>query len=106
MKLTILERLLIGNLFPPDGRKMAFQKAVRVIRDKVGLTAEELEEYKVEEMGDGRVTWDMKLPQEKEIEISNAEIGMISTELKEKDEAKPPGLLVDHVSLYEKFVES
>ena len=105
MVLTIMERLLLGNLFPPDGRKMAFQKAVRVIRDKVGLTAEELKEYKVQEK-DGKVGWDPTLPQEKEIELSNAEIGMISTELKEKDEAKTPELTVDHVSLYEKFVES
>jgi len=105
MVLTVLERLLIGNLFPPDGRKIVFQKAVRIIRGKVGLTAEELDEYKVEEK-DGNVGWDLTLPQEKEIELSNAEIGMISTELREKDEAKPPALTVDHVSLYEKFVES
>jgi len=105
MLLTILERLLIGNLFPPDGKKMSFQKAVRVIRGKVGLTAEELAEYKVQEK-DGKIGWDSTLPQEKEIGLANAEIGMISTELKEKDEAKTPELTVDHVSLYEKFVES
>lgn len=102
MVLSVLERLLIVNLFPGQGKKIAYQRAASGIRNKVGLTAEEIEEYEVEN-NDGRVTWRPDLPQEKDINLTGAEIGIIATELKEQDDNN--SLTADHLSLWEKFIE-
>ena len=105
MILTVKERILLTNLFPADGKKISYQRAVRDIRDKAGLTAEELQEYSVVEKEGGTIEWDLEKPQEKEIEFTNAEIILIATELKEQDDADPPRLTANHVTLFEKFVE-
>ena len=104
MVLTIMERLLLVNLFPLDGKKIAHQQAVLVIKNKAGLTAKELLKYDVHQE-DGNTIWDLEKPQENEIDFSNADISMIVEELKEQDEATPPQLTANHVTLYEKFVE-
>ena len=102
MVLSIIERLLIVNLFPLQGKKIAYQKAASVIRHKVGLSAEELQEYEVTN-DEGRVTWRPDLPQETDIDLTGAEIGMIATELKEQDDND--ALTADHITLWNKFIE-
>ena len=101
MELTVLERMAILGLLVPEG-DLIYLRAKRDLVEKVGLTADEILEFKVVE-ADGLMRWDMTIPQGKEVDLSNGEIAMISDVLKKLVEDKK--LHENQLSLYEKLVE-
>ncbi|KKM22021.1 hypothetical protein LCGC14_1629570 [marine sediment metagenome] len=101
MELTVLERMAILGLLIPEG-DLIYLRAKRDLVEKVGLTADEILEFKVVE-ADGLMRWDMTIPQGKEVDLSNGEIAMISDVLKKLVEDKK--LHENQLSLYEKLVE-
>ncbi len=102
MELTVLERMAILGLLVPEG-DLIYLRAKRDLVEKVGLTADEILEFKVVE-ADGLMRWDMTIPQGKKIDLSNGEIAMVSDVLKKHVEDKK--LHENHLSLYEKLVEN
>ena len=104
MKLTILERLLVVNLLEGEGDHV-YLKARRDFASKVGLSADEIVEYDLRENPAGGVQWRDDLPQESEFNITDGEFIMVAKALMELNDAKPPKLKTDQLSLYEKFVE-
>jgi hypothetical protein len=103
MELTVLERFQALNVLPEMGNIVTMRMRQKLI-EKIGLSAEELEEYGVQP-GDtpGTIKWRDDLPQEKEIDLKGPEIAAIAEELKKlNDQSK---LNPMQVSLYEKFVE-
>ena len=101
MELTVLERMAILGLLVPEG-DLIYLRAKRDLVEKVGLTADEILEFKVVE-ADGLMRWDMTIPQGKKIDLSNGEIAMVSDVLKKLVEDKK--LHENQLSLYEKLVE-
>ena len=101
MELTVLERMAALGLLVPEG-DLIYLRAKRELVEKVGLTADEILEFKVIE-ANGMMKWDLTIPQGKKIDLSNGEIAMISDVLKKLVEDKK--LHENHLSLYEKLVE-
>ncbi len=101
MELTVMERMAVLGLLVPEG-DLIYLRAKRDLVEKVGLTADEILEFKVVE-ADGLMRWDLTIPQGKKIDLSSGEVAMISDVLKKLVEDKK--LHENHLSLYEKLVE-
>ena len=101
MKLTILERLMCLGLLPEEGNISTMRMRNALIM-KVGLSAEEIEEYQVTGLDTGAVKWVVDAPP-KEVELKLPEINLIRAKLEslEKEEKITP----NHVALYGKFVD-
>ena len=102
MELTVLERLVALGLLPPEGN-VATLRLIRNLVEKVGLTAEEYEFYKVEEK-DGNLLWDLQAePQSNEFELKLVELNILREALEKLNSEEK--LTSNHLSLYEKIVE-
>lgn len=102
MVLTILERLMILQALPKEGNILLLRLRQGLI-SKVGLSAEDYVKFEVKQTPEGKVTWKSDIPQEVEIDLNEAEMGIIKSSLKDLDRAGK--LLPDQLSLWEKFVE-
>ena len=101
MKLTVYERIVLGNILPQQGDFITL-KLVRKLRESLSFSEEELKTYKfVQE--EGRVSWDDKAEQSKLVEIGTQAKIIIQDALKKLDEDKK--LQESHYTLYEKFIE-
>jgi len=101
MRLTVLERMISMGLLPAEGDILTLRIRAKMI-DKIGLTAEEFKEYEVVQ-ANGNVKWRNDLPQEKEIDLDPAEIGLLKDALKKKNDDKK--LTPEMVGLYEKVAD-
>jgi hypothetical protein len=101
MKLSILERLVLGNILPQKGNYTTMI-AVKEIRDKIAITLEEIKKYEI--VSDEQQTRWSKEGEHYEIDV---EFGktlsvIIKEALQEKN--KTNELTQEMISLYEKFV--
>lgn len=97
--LSVGERMVILSIMPKEGSFVTL-KMIRALGDKLGLSAEELEKFKVTEEA-GVVKWDAKAYP---VEFTFAEIehDLIKKELKRMDSENK--LNQGMISVYEKFV--
>lgn len=101
MKLSVLERLTLLQILPPEGNFVT----LKIVRDLTGILAmneKEYKEFNIQQKGK-QITWNLKGSQEKEIEIGEKATDIIREALKKLDETKK--LEQRHLSLYEKFME-
>lgn len=103
MKLTILERLVLGNILPQRGN-FTLMIAVKEIKDKVILTSEEIQKFNI--IADDHGTrWSKEGESyEVDIEFGNTLSVIINEALQEK--SKTNELTEEMISLYQKFVMS
>ncbi len=101
MKITLLEKIMIGNILPAEGNIKTLI-IIKDIKKKIELTQEDITNYGVEVMSDGRVKWNEEGTKvEFEIEFTELEKGEVKSVLQKMDKEKK--LTVDHLSLVEKF---
>lgn len=101
MELDVRERLVLLSILPAEGDFVTL-KVARKLRENLSFSEEEIKEYKfVQE--EGRVTWDDKAEQSKEIEIGEKAMDIIKESLRKLNEQKK--LKDEHFTIYEKFVE-
>jgi len=86
---------------PQEGNFITL-KVVRKLRESLSFSEEEIKQYKFVQ-SEGRVTWDDKAEQSKEIELGEKAMDIISEALKKLNEDKK--LKDEHFTIYEKFVE-
>ena len=104
MILTIMERIISTNLIPTVG-DMLYLRMRHDLIDKLGLSGEEIEKYNlVEDKMTGIANWNPDIPQETEVDLTDAEIRVITENLQQMN--KDRTLTPNHMTLYEKFVES
>ena len=88
MNLTIVERLMMGQLFPQKGNLMT-QILMEDIMKKVNPTQSELTqiEFKVQQMPNGETTyvWNQNKAIDLEVEFTKAEIEFLQTRVNELD---------------------
>ena len=102
MELTILERLEGSNVIPQEG-DMLYLRMRQDLIGKLGLSGEELERYGfVRNEETGMATWNPDIPQEVEIDLTDAEVGVITEALQKRNKERT--LTPNHMTLYEKFV--
>lgn len=114
MKLTVQERLTLGNMLAPLEGDFTTLKLVRKLRGDLSFSDEEFKKFEIKQVpgGDGSVslTWrtlDKKnkpIDQEADIEIGEKATDIIVSALSKLNEQKK--LRNDHFTLYEKFIEN
>ena len=104
VELDLAERCTVIRVLPKEGNALTLQ-IIRNMVKKVGITAEEYEEYEIMESvtpeGQPVSQWNLKGTIPKEFEFSDPEVGIIKKELEKLD----AGNKLDQYSLqvYEKF---
>jgi len=105
MKLSVIERILLGNMLSAKEGNFVTLKLVRQAREGLSFTDEEIEKLKFAQDGNS-LQWNVDAAvelNEVEIELSPTAISIVKATLdKLNDEAK---LTEQHFSLYEKFIE-
>jgi hypothetical protein len=99
-KLNCGERLIILNVMPKEGNFITL-RMIRNLVQKLGLTAEEIVNFQVEEAPGGQVRWGPMGAIEKEFEFAQAEVDLIKKQLKKMDDDGK--LTNDTFTVYEKF---
>jgi len=101
MELSVLERFLALQLLPEKG-DFTTLRTVQEARTNLSLTEEEVKEFELKSE-EGRMSWNAKGSEPREIELSKGAIKLISDALIALNEKKE--LKEGQLSLYEKFVE-
>lgn len=104
MKLSVLERLVVQNLIPSEANYTNL-KLIRVAREALSFTDEELSALNMRKVGEGadqKIVWDNTV-EEKEIHLGETVTGMIVKELKKLDDTGK--LVPEQMSVYEKFMQ-
>jgi hypothetical protein len=102
MKLNILERLTLLNILPEENNYVTL-KIIGELKKDLSFTEEEIKRYKFKNFEDGRVTWDMKADDEKDINIGEKASDIIKESLNKLNDQKK--LKEQHLTVYERFVE-
>ena len=101
MLLTVRERLILQSVLPQEGDFLTL-KILRNLQEDLSFTEEEIATYKFVQ-SDGKVTWDNKVEQSKEVEVGKKANDIIILALSKLNEQKK--LRMEHFDLYERFVE-
>lgn len=102
MKLTVLERLSLLTILPPEGT-LATLRIVRKLRETLSFSEAELVAFSVITEGN-QIKWDStkEPPAGVEVEVGEKATDLVVETLKKLDQA---GKVTDgHLSLFEKFV--
>jgi len=102
-KFAIKDRLLIFAILPKEGDILTL-KAVKSLREELAFTKEEKVKFDItfdKEMG--KYTWNEEKPYEKDLEITDEQSQLISSELESLNRQKK--LRIEHIDLYERFCQ-
>jgi len=103
MELKVFDRLILLNILPKEG-DFTTLKIIRKLREDLSFSEEEHAalEFRQE---NGQVQWKQAGDIPKEVPIGEKATDVIVGVLKALNDAKPPKLKEEHLSLYELFVE-
>jgi len=93
--------MVLGIL--PGAGNIILMRLRQGLIEKIGLSPEEIKKYGLKVNEEGNATWDLTIPQEKNIELKPTEIVTVKETLEGLD--KEEKITPQHISLYEKFVE-
>jgi len=99
MKLSVLERLVAQSLIPKEA-DFTNLKLIRVAREKLSFDDAEQKTLNFRQES-GQMVWNNGVP-DQEIDLGETVTSMIVKELKRLDESNK--LTMDHLGLYEKFI--
>jgi len=106
MKLTVHERLMLGNILPQEGNFVTL-KVLRNLKMALSFSEEETKKWTIQS-SNGRVDWrllDSKnkpIDQDAEIEVGEKAKDIIVLSLAKLNEEKK--LREEHLTLYERFI--
>jgi len=101
MKLSVFERLNLLSIFPAEG-SFTNLKIVRKAREDLSFDDKENKLLNFKQLDDGRITWNIDVVDDKEVNLGEVAKELIKKELKKLD--KEEKLTENHFSLYEKFI--
>lgn len=101
MKMNLIERLVALQMLPAEGN-FASLKSLRVAKETLALTAEEVKEFEFKQE-DERAVWNIKGSEDRPIKLEEFAVEAIKKNLKDLDAKNE--LKEQHISLYEKFME-
>lgn len=102
MTLKTYDRLVLLNVLPAQGDILTL-RVVRDLQAALSFTEEESAALQFEQV-DGAVRWKTEADEEKDIPIGDAARAVIRERLRELNDQKQ--LTLEHLPLYERFVES
>lgn len=100
MKFSVKDRIVLPPILPSEG---SYTDMVirRDLIEKLTLSQKEIEEFEVKVDG-GQITWDEKKAKEKDVELTELELGLLRKSLKKLDDDKK--LTDDFIDLYKKII--
>ena len=102
MKLSFLDRMMLGSLLPATGSFVTI-RILRELKEALAPTEEEIKELNIGNNTEtGQVTWNSEKDQGKEITIGEAATELIKNKLKDMDTKEE--LTENHFGIYEKFM--
>lgn len=104
MKLTVAERIIIGNILPSEGNFVTL-RVIRDLRNNLSFSDEELAKLSFKGDGNSKIFWDSVAEQEmgpKEVEIGQAALGIIRDALLKLD--REGRLTEQMLDVYERFL--
>ena len=101
MELTIAERVMLGTMLAPIAADVVMLRIVRSLQEELSFSDEENEALEFENV-EGRLTWNLAVPQTKEFEFKPAALRIIVEQLKKASASK--SLTLQQLGLYEKFI--
>ena len=101
VKLDVLERMVIPQLFPEKGSYVETTVRKGAV-EALQITEDEIKEFEIESSENGSVKWNPEKVKEVAIDLSDAAIADIKKALKALDDGST--LESKHITLYEKFV--
>jgi hypothetical protein len=102
MMLSVQERLMLANVVLPSQGDFVALTLIASLKEKLALTADEINEYEVKDLEGGGVAWNPDKEKDKEIALDDGTKKIIVEVLAGLDKAKT--LTPDHMSLYRKFM--
>jgi hypothetical protein len=106
MKLSVHERLMLGNILPQEGDFVTL-KVLRNLRMDLSFSDTEIKKWSIQS-SNGQVNWRLfndknkPIDQEAEIEIGHKQKDIIVNALSKLNEQKK--LREEHLTLYERFI--
>ena len=100
MKLNVLERIILLNLFPDKG-SFTNLKLIRVAKEELSFSEEENKILEFQQ-NNGALKWNDSSIKDKEFSFGDVIDKLIVNALKELD--KNEEIKNEHISLYEKFI--
>jgi len=100
MNMTLGERLALAAALPREGNFLTLRTAAK-LREKLTPTDDEIETWNII-VADDRITWS-PAAEAVDVDITNAETAAVIDLLRRMD--REQCLSVEHMTLYEKFVE-
>lgn len=105
MNLTILERILLLGMLPEKGNIVTL-KIVRNLRDALSFSENEIKELSITQSQDGQISWNAakECNAGTEIDIGEKARDIIVDVLQKNN--KSESLTDQHISLFDKFIDS
>ncbi len=100
MELKISERIMLGAMLAPIAADVVTLRIVRQLQEELSFSDEEAEALELT-TENGRVTWNLNVPQSKEFEFKPTALRIIQDQLKRANATK--SLTLQQLGLYEKF---
>ncbi len=100
MELTIGDRIMLGAMLTPIAADVITLRIVRELQEELSFSDEENEALQFENQ-DGRISWDLTVPQTKEFDFKPAATRIIADQLKKANASKT--LTLQQLDLYDKF---
>ena len=101
MELTVADRIMLGAMLTPIAADVVTLRIVRSLQEELGFSDEEAEELKFNNEN-GRVTWNLDVPQTKEFDFKPAALRIVQEQLKKASKSKT--LTLQQLDLYDKFI--
>ncbi len=102
MKLTVFDRMVLGNIMPREG-DITCLRLIREFKEDLSFSETENKALGFKQLEDGRTRWNPKLKISKNVVIGDTIRGIIVKRLKDLNKEKK--LSEDHIDLYDRFVE-
>jgi hypothetical protein len=107
VSLSVLDRLMVLNVLPAENDFTTI-KLLRNLKDAIGFNEEESKalNFRQQDVGDGKTKtqWNPGVVADKEFELGERTIMIITEQLKKLNEQKK--LTESHIGIYEKVVEN
>jgi len=87
MKLTIKDRLVIGNLYPKEGDILT-QLLVKSIKEKVRITEEEIKEIQLRKFPNGNISYQTDRAKELLVDFTEDELTVLKQQVEKLDKQK------------------
>ena len=102
MQLSVLNRILLLNILPPEG-DITTIKLIRRLREDLSFSEAEHIQFDIKKSDDGMIRWNPEAEVVKDVEFGPKALAVVEATLKKLSAEKK--LTAQHIDLYEQFIK-